>query len=469
MAPLFQFSHVISNKRQSIPIYIEKQYYFLFPMYYLFLLIYIYILSYPLRKGRDLFSPTSIWSILIMFYSVPFLLIAFSSRVICDENVLSYCGRDYDYYLCLFMFNQSLFSIFYYYAFNRFSSIKKNEKEKKTIWSIPVSKKICGTMFPILYGIALSMVAYFLFSFGGLLILINALGENRGLIKDDNQIFLSLASFFVCLGSIFHIKYLSYCTHRVIGIIICLVIGFIVVSIGGGRGPFLTYVITVGICYTYFIHKFKIFSLKLLPLYFSIIIFFIGMLGLRISAGSDFGEMIESNFLSVFSGNSYVDIQVATEKYFEGHDFWAGKTFSKPHHIFALRSIVPDKRPIDDGVYYFAAFFEGGEIFNRTDFSNSWPPGTLGSMYANFGYIGIIMGAILLAYIHNLFFKLFNNNKRNILTVYLYSFVIVKFQLTYYYYANLVYLIIYLFLFILVFKFFYSFRPSRFIKISKKT
>lgn len=432
-------------------------------MNFLFIIIYLYILTYPFRKKTDLFSPTSVWSILVIFYSVPFLCIAFTTRELSSPFVLGNCGQDYDYYLHIFMVNQSIFAICYYLAFSIFSRAKtKKKRGNSIIWSIPVSKKICGIMFPLMYFIGFSMIAYFIISFGGLLVLISTFSEDKSSISDGSQIFLSFSSFFVYLGAIFHIKYLSYCKRRLLGLIICLFFGFSILSVAGGRGPFLTYVITVGICYTYFINKFSLLSMKLMPLYIGLAVFFVVMLGLRMSNDSDMGEMLADNSLSLLGGSSYVDIQAGLEEYFHDHDFWMGKTFENPHHAFIPRSLLPSKRPVDEGVYVFAAIYDGVNVFNKDSYINSWPPSTLGSMYSNFGYFGIVFGAFLLAFIHHYFYKLFKNNTNNILVVYLYSFAIIKFQLTFYYFANMSYHILYLLAFVIIFKLFYLFRPSRF-------
>lgn len=418
-------------------------------MNFILLFIYVLILSYPLvKKKYELFSPISMWAILTLFYSAPFLYIAFTTRELSSEIVLSNTGFTYNHELRMFMFNQSLFAICYFIAYDRIHLKNK----KNLFWSVPVSKSICLTSCLILYGIGLSLVIFFILSFGGLAELILAFSVNKSSITDGNQIYLSFSSFFIYLGAIFHIKHLSYCKQRTIGLILCLLFGFVVLSVAGGRGPFLTYTLTVGMCYTYFIKPIKVVSVKLLPVYVGLVAFFVGMSGLRYG-NDDMGDILAENSLSIFSGNSYVDIQVGIQDYFDNHDHWWGKTFANFHEAFIPRSLYPNKRPVDEGVYYFTAIYEGGPVFDQKEYINSWPPGTLGSMYANFGYLGIIIGAFLLAYLHKFIYSLFIGNKNNILFVYVYSFVAIKFQLTFYYFANLAYHIIYLILFLMIFKF----------------
>lgn len=422
-------------------------------IYFIALIIYTVVLSYPLwrQKKIDFFSPMSLWSILTILYSVPFLFIAFTSRKISDDNVLNLVGSKYDKELCLFIFNQCLFAVIYFFSYK---NIKIHKWANNNIWSLSLSKRRSLYISVILYAIAILMSVLFIINFGGISVLIASF-TNRDAIVEGNQIYLSISNFFVFLGAIFHLKYLSYCKKKALGIIICLAIGFVVLSLYGGRSPFLTYLITVGVCYNYLIQRINIFSLKLLSVYLFAAIFFILILGLRLSSDTNISELIRENALSVFGGNSYVDIQVGIRHYFSNNDFWLGKTFSDFHEAFIPRSLLPSKRPVDDGVYYYFALNGYSNVFNTNSFPNSWPPSTLGSMYANFGYFGIIIGAYILAYIHKFFYSKFITNSKNVLFAYIYSFVAIKFQLTFFYIANICYAIIYVTAFVLIFKVFF--------------
>lgn len=420
------------------------------PLYLIIIIIYTIVLSYPLwrKKKKDYFEPMSLWSILTIFYSVPFLFIAFTSREISDEIVLNLCGSEYNKELCFFMFNQSLFAVIYFISYRQ---IKINKCINSNFWALSLSKSRCLLLCVVLYSFALLMSFLFIIKFGGLNTLIASF-TNRDAIVGENQIYFSISNFFVYLASLFHLKYLSYCKKKVFGIVICLIIGLIVLSLYGGRSPFLTYLISVGIYYNYLIKKINIFSLKLLPVYIVAAIFFVMLLGLRFSNDKDMNELIRENALSVFGGNSYVDIQVGIRHYFSNNDLWLGKTFSDFYEAFIPRSLLPDKRPVDDGVYYYFLLNGNSNVFNIRSFDNSWPPSTLGSMYANFGYIGIIIGAFVLAYIQKFFYFKFLNNSNNIIFAYIYSFVVIKFQLTFFYFANICYMLIYITAFVIIFR-----------------
>lgn len=422
-------------------------------MNWLCLVIYVYIIAYPLlRKNRDFFSPVGLWAILTLFNSAPFLAIIFSDISLANPIAYDFLGKSYYSEIRYFMLIQCLFAIIYYISYSRISIHTNN---KKTIFSIPVTKRICRNLYIFFYFSSVLLSVIFIISFGGFMELIASF-TNRNEIVGERQVFFSLTNTLVSFGAIFHIRYLSYCSKRGLGIAICLLIGLFITSLYGGRSPFLAYMLMVGLCYNYFINRVNLFSIKLLPIYLCGAFFFVLILGLRISSESSIDQMIADNASSVFGGNMYVEIQACIHHYFESHEFWLGKTFANLYDVFLPHQFYANKLPTDDGCYYFTIVYEGGDVFNQNEFLNSWPPSTLGSMYANFGLFGVAIGAVILAYVQKYTFALFIKEANNVLLAFLFSFLVTKFQLTRFYIANLLFNLVYVFAFSFIIRLLFS-------------
>ena len=423
------------------------------------LIIFILVIGFPLlRKDRDFFSPTGLWAILTLFNSAPFLTIAFTTQELSSPLAMYFIGGGkYGYIDSLhrYMYLQMLFAICYYFSYYRLIRIDK--RFSASLLSITVSKTLCKHVYIICYATSFILAVNFIISFGGIVALLASF-TNRDEIIGERQAFFSLINALVAFGAIFHVKYLSYCKKRFWGLALCLTIGVFISSLYGGRSPFLVYILMVGICYNFFIAKVNIFSLSLWPIYLFAAVFFVLILGLRISAGSEMSEMLGNNSMSLLGGNSYVDIQACTIKYFDTHDFWWGKTFHNLWDVFLPHQIYPEKSPTDDGVYYYTIVADGGDVFRYKEFDNSWPPSTLSSMYANFGLLGVIVGAYFFAYIQKYVFKWFTSNTNNILVTYLFCYIVTRFQLTRFYFANLSFTIIWLIIFSIFIKIIFTKR-----------
>ncbi|MGQ7148454.1 hypothetical protein ACUOA8_59935, partial [Escherichia sp. SS-MK2] len=67
------------------------------------------------------------------------------------------------------------------------------------------------------------------------------------------------------------------------------------------------------------------------------------------------------------------------------------------------RSIYPEKPPVDDGMY-IRTIAEGYNVTPSRPvqelYASSWPPETLGSMYANFWIPGVVFGMYILGIIY---------------------------------------------------------------------
>ena len=121
-------------------------------------------------------------------------------------------------------------------------------------------------------------------------------------------------------------------------------------------------------------------------------------------------------------------------EYFKTHDFWMGRTFLGLITAFIPSSLFPAKPPVDDGTYLYSIANGRTDIippmpFNKLN-GSSYPLETFGSMYGNFGIIGLVVGMILLGVVYKYFYKKMIGSSYSLFSVVIYTQVIFTFQLS---------------------------------------
>lgn len=419
-------------------------------MFWILLILYIVTLLIPFfyRREFDLFSPWRIYSILLFVNTIPFLMISHYTKDVVTYPVLNVVGTHYDNVIQVYIFNQSLFNIFYYFGFRR-SHFKKIPQ----IFNMKIGTNYLMGLYIVLASFSLLYTIYFIQSVGGiegLLLLFN----DRAQIYEERTIWFMIVNFSIYLAGTFHIIYISRRGGNLFQLLANIVIAMIVLVSQGGRSPFILYLINITICYNYFIKKINIFSFKYIPIYTFVVAFVIIIFLVRTKGTDDMTETTIIDNLNVFiSGNSYVDIQALIINFFDKNSYWGGESYKSLSGMFIPRSLYPDKMAIDEGVYVHEMIYNYKDVLKCKDFTSSYPPSTLGIMYANFGYLGIVFGGFLLGVIHKYAYNLFTK-LQNVFVVNIYVFLIIKFQLTTFYIVNFIYNIILLMVFYYIIYFF---------------
>lgn len=108
-------------------------------------------------------------------------------------------------------------------------------------------------------------------------------------------------------------------------------------------------------------------------------------------------------FFRELSGNlmQYQTLRIIVDKIPSEHDFLYGKSLLALVTLPIPSSIYPDKLLTAPG--YFTIFFWPDRWFNE---GTSLPPGFFGEMYLNFGYVGIIVGGIVMGWFSARIYKL---------------------------------------------------------------
>ena len=213
----------------------------------------------------------------------------------------------------------------------------------------------------------------------------------------------------------------------------------------GGRKALIILLIEVLLIYHYCVKEIsikKFLKFKYILGIIVIYLFFIVMPKFRVEGAFEifaqnpieFIKQSNNGILSTIRSESYVTYYITIIEYFKTHSFWFGKTFLGLKTAIIPSSIFPDKPPVDDGTYLYSISQGRTDIippmpFNKLD-GSSLPLETFGSMYGNFGIVGLFLGMIILGVIYKYTYKRMKEKSYNFFDVIIYIQVIFTFQLS---------------------------------------
>ena len=235
-------------------------------------------------------------------------------------------------------------------------------------------------------------------------------------------------------------------TNKKFGIISILIVIFSGIMVGlGGRKALLMLIIQTLILYHYTIKKInlkKSFRIDYLISILGVYFFFVFMSKFRVDGAFElflenpliFFEQGNIGFLDTIRRESYVTYYMAIIEYFSEHDFWFGSTFWGLITAFIPSAFYINKPPVDDGTYLYSICKGRLDIVPPMSFrelnGSSLPLETFGSMYSNFGIIGLIIGMILLGMIYNYFYHKMSDENFSLFYTIMYIQIIFTFQLS---------------------------------------
>lgn len=146
--------------------------------------------------------------------------------------------------------------------------------------------------------------------------------------------------------------------------------------------------------------------------------------------------ILDSNkgLIVTIQSESYVRYFMALIEYFKSHSLWLGKSFLGLITAIIPSSLFPGKPPVDDGTYLYSICKGRTDIvppmpFNQLN-GSSLPLETFGSMYANFGVIGLFIGMTILGVIYGYSYRKMKRNFYSLFSVVIYTQIIFTFQLS---------------------------------------
>ena len=395
------------------------------------------------KKHKDIAAPYNLFTFLyVINVMIPTILYINNDMV--DEISKSYIrnavANDFTY--CIYVFLQTLG---YYLVILgtklRIGKSSNNGLSKKEMKTENLKKyKYIGIVMWSIGAVAFMKIMN---QVGGIYYFFTHLQYRISLTRNMN--FLTLILSFVNYGVLFIIySYKGTKQSLNIRIILLIVISGIMSGLGG-RKALLILLIEALLLYHYCVSKInirKIIRFKYIFGMVAIYFFFILMSKFRTEGAFEsflrdpilFIKQSNSGILSTIRSESYVAYYMAVIEYFKTHDLWLGKSFLGLLTAIIPSSIFPGKPPVDDGTYLYSICMERIDIIPPMPFrelnGSSFPLETFGSMYANFGIIGLFLGMIVLGGTYGYFYRKMKKNSYSLFSVIIYIQAIFTFHLS---------------------------------------
>lgn len=417
-------------------------------------LIYFLVLWIPmLAKRKDFFMPSVLFCITMSFYTIPDIVLFLIKGETFYATTLRFKLVDIpEIAIFNFLLTQMLFVLSYYLTF--YLSLRKRSEDK-------YSEELSEYSKDYNLAIALSLISilasiYFIVGFGGVDSLLESFANRNKLVR-NLPIVMKITPVLMTFASALAIKSIAggY-KHSKVLLALIIVGATLTYPIAGGRSQLVVFVISILFYYNYWIKKINLFSVRYLPLYGLLFCFIIGFHLLRFKETQELSlSLIVENSGKLFESMAYVPTQLLIQNYFKTHDFWWGAVYTFIPYIFIPRSLCPTKPNIDEGTYVFFMKTNRDNLLNsHADVITSWPPFTMGISYANWGIIGVILGGVVLGGIHAFMYNRLFKYRLNMFYMIVYIFVVLKFQMTVFYIANLIYLLIEIYIGSRIYKFY---------------
>ena len=260
-----------------------------------------------------------------------------------------------------------------------------------------------------------------------------------------NLDFLSWLLPFVNYGVLFIIySYKGVDKPLNIKIILLIIVSGLMSGLGGRKALIILFIEAL-LLYHYTIKKINIkrfFKLKYVLGSIVLYFFFILMSKFRTEGAVEvflqnplaFTQDSNKGIFATLQGESYVGHFMAIIEYFKTHTLWFGRTFLGLITAIIPSSLFASKPPVDDGTYLYSICQGRTDILPPMPFSelngSSFPLETFGSMYGNFGLIGLLIGMVVLGGIYGYSYRKMVNSSYSLFSVVIYTQIIFTFQLS---------------------------------------
>jgi hypothetical protein len=145
---------------------------------------------------------------------------------------------------------------------------------------------------------------------------------------------------------------------------------------------------------------------------------------------NELGGEIVANLKRAVTDLSSIDTYVFITSYFTLDNLWLGRAYMDLLVAPIPSGILPDKPPIDDGVYLVTLATQRN-VTPGTPFADlvptSWPPETLGTLYMNFWIPGVLIGMYLLGGSYGVAYRYMQLSDFSLLSIILYGNVMLTF------------------------------------------
>lgn len=229
-----------------------------------------------------------------------------------------------------------------------------------------------------------------------------------------------------------------------IKIILLIIISGLMSGLGGRKDLIILFIEAL-LLYHYTIKKIDIkrfFKMRYILLVIALYLFFVLMSKFRTEGAAEaflqnplaFTKDSSKGIFETIQSESYVSFFMTIIDYFKTHALWLGRSFIGLVTAIIPSSLYPGKPPVDDGTYLYSICQGRSDIVPPMPFSqlngSSYPLETFGSMYGNFGLMGLFLGMIVLGGIYGYAYRKMKKNSYDLFSVVIYTQIIFTFQLS---------------------------------------
>ena len=413
----------------------------LFFITFLLLLILIIPLVKFRKTGKDLFSPITIAFFFLIITTVPYLISIANDVYIIHPQVLREIGIQNIPKAIMYFVIILLIGAFSLYFGMKVPMIKKLSNLPRLPKSENKKRYTVGTLLSFFVG----MLGYltFLRGVGGFSVLTSNLSI-RTQMTAGNGYLLSLTTTSLTLSVVCYIytfKYKRSFIKYLFLLLLILFVGFLLTSLGG-RKQTLQLITFSLISWHYGVKRFKKIPKKIWLLIPILVIYIVGIPILRSPDGIEtllnnpkyLAAEVKDNIGKSTKEISYIDTYLFITNHFDVNNIWLGSSFKDLLSAPIPSSIMPNKPPIDEGVYIRTIAEESSNIKPSMPFKelfpSSWPPETIGTMYMNFWIPGVIIGMFLLGAIYKVAYLYMKKCGFNAHSVMVYCYILLNFHLS---------------------------------------
>lgn len=373
------------------------------------IIIYAILLSlcyvWGMHKGRyDLFSARFLFNAFAWVKNVPGTLSY--GGYLSEEMIETY----FFYKFLSFFFVNCGISIYESFNHRRYIYTERRISSEQSYIKIALLLLVCG----------LFMKASIISSAGGIGYILSHIQARKLLLAGQHYNQVVSSAFLTCsvlFSQYYYLKNKSKSSKILFwGIFIITLLS---TMIFGARKPALMLVLQV-LMFNHFVNRKytlkKLLSLRSLIVVIGISMFMVMMPMLRGSAETDlmhdplsWAKEASGSLFSVFDEFSYCAGDFFVFDYFSKHELWNGQTYLNILVQWIPSSIFPEKPPMDDGMYLWNMM--NGYIVTPTTPTRQLPldssiPFTMeGALFANFGILGLCIGALLIGILYQKVYK----------------------------------------------------------------
>jgi oligosaccharide repeat unit polymerase len=423
-------------------------------------LLFIFSISY--KKSKDIFHPLAFFSLLQFIRYVPMMIYGYSDTnvVITEEGVAVLFVMEIIVVISV---------VIGFYSYKKLPLKHPNLLFPKKNPSF----KLVGLGY-ILFFIGFFSRLYFVHQLGGLIFLLENIQMKQSLVSGQGYL-LALGYFMtfgICIIIDYYHQYRLFSIKRKLLVYIMILANFILLGIMSDRAPVLISAMMIVMIYHYKIQRISIKMLlrpRYLLLFVLAVLFVVAMPLLRNSQGyMKYGNLLSllnaafENLETIPRWFSFVGRDIFVYENFRFENFWFGKNIINLIYSPLPRSLFPLKPPVDEGIY-LANIINGFNVSppsNIYTLNNSYPFSNQGIFYANFGFVGLLLGSMLLGYLYAFVYKGLKKSQFYFASIIIYQVIIYKWSFT----SHAIVGSLSLFVYLLVPLVFFAFFKSKLIK-----